>query len=122
MFLVFIGFVVIAITSCTGFKVSELEVHQTPTEGEVVGDFNIKVGITKFLGVSGGMNLFNITSGKTDPAIVQAIRAEIQNQGGTAAINVKIENKVSFGKWLLNGITFAIYAPATAHVTGTIIK
>jgi hypothetical protein len=118
-----IGFAVFAaITSCTSFQIGGMEVHQSATEGTVVGDFNIKVSVHKFLGASGGSNLFNLSSDATDPKIIQAIRTEIQNRGGASAINVKIVYKASFLNILLNGITASIYAPATAYVTGTIIK
>ena len=120
------GLVVLAViavtTSCTAFRVDGLEVHQTATKGTSVGDFNIKVRVNKFLGLASGYNVFNITSGATDPAVIQAIRDEIQNRGGTSAVNVKIVYKATFPNLLLNGITFFIYAPATAEITGTIIK
>ena len=123
---VLIGLAVLAViavtTSCTAFRVEGLEVHQTATEGTVVGNFNIKVGVNKFLGFASGWNLFNITSGATDPKIVQAIRDEIEARGGTSATNVKIVYKATFPNLLLNGITFTIYAPATAEISGTIIK
>jgi hypothetical protein len=123
LFLGVIGFVaIVTITSCTSFQVGGLEVHQTRTEGTIVGELNIKVGIHKVLGDSGGINLFNASSDVTDPLITQAIRTEIQNQGGTSAVNVKIVYKATFLNMLLNGLTCSIYAPATAYITGTIIK
>jgi hypothetical protein len=123
VFLCVIGFVaIVTITSCTSFQVGGVEVHQTRTEGTVVGDFDIKVNIHKFLGDSGGKNILNISSDATDPVIIQAIRTEIQNQGGRSAVNVKIVYKATFVNMLLNGITFTTYAPSTAYITGTIIK
>jgi hypothetical protein len=123
LFVSLVGFAVVAaITSCTSFQASGLEVHQTATEGSVIGDFSIDVKIHKFLGSAGGNTLFNLASDATDPAIVQAIRTEIQNRGGTSAINVKIQYQATFLNLLLNSITANIYAPARAHVTGTIIK
>jgi hypothetical protein len=123
VFLCVIGFVaIVTITSCTTFQVSGVEVHQTRTDGTVIGNFNIEVNIHKFLGSSAGTNMFNVSSDATDPVIVQAIRNEIQNQGGTAAVNVKIVYKATFVNMLLNGITSTIYAPATAYISGTIIK
>jgi hypothetical protein len=123
VFLCVIGFVaIVTITSCTSFQVGGMEVHQTRTEGTVVGNFDITVNIHKFIGGSAGTNMFNISSDATDPVIVQAIRTEIQNQGGTSAVNVKIVYKATFVNMLLNGITSTIYAPATAYITGTITK
>jgi hypothetical protein len=108
--------------SCTSFQISGIEVPQTRTEGQVVGNFDIKVNITKFAGISAGSNLVNLTSYATDPKIVDAIRNEVGKLGGTAAVNVKIEYQSSFFNGLLNGITIGLYAPSTAHVTGTVIK
>jgi hypothetical protein len=113
---------VVMAASCTTFQVSGLEVRQMAADGSHMGDFNIKVGVHKFLGNSGGVNLFNISSDATDPAIIQAIRTEIQNRGGTAARNVKIEYKATVLNLLLNWVTFSLYAPVTAYVTGSIIK
>ena len=39
-----------------------------------------------------------------------------------AAVNVTVEYRASFVNLLLNGLTFGIWAPARAHVTGTIVK
>ena len=114
--------VLLVITSCRTFQVGGMEVHETATQGEIVGDFNIAVSVNKFLGNSGGVNLFNATSDATDPLIIQAIRTEVQNRGGTSAVNVKIEYKATFLNILLNTITFNIWAPSTAIVTGTIIR
>ncbi|MDR1175417.1 MAG: hypothetical protein LBK83_08120 [Treponema sp.] len=108
------------ITSCTAFELSGLEVHQTPTEGDSLGTFSTTVQIKKFWGFAAGYSVFK--QHETDPAITQAIQNEIQNRGGTSAVNVKIVYKATFGQMVLNGITFTIYAPSTAIITGTIIK
>ncbi|MDR0730285.1 MAG: hypothetical protein LBF63_01365 [Treponema sp.] len=122
-FFVLIGLVGLAtITSCKSFQVSGLEVHQVATQGTIIGDFDITVYVPKFLGSAAGVNLFNVSSTATDPRVIQAIRREVQDRGGTSAINVKMEQTASFIDVLLNAITFYLYAPATVHVTGTIIK
>jgi hypothetical protein len=108
--------------SCTSFKISGLEVAQQASSGATVGNFDINVKITKWLGIAGGPNLLNIGADNTDPAIVNAIKGEITKLGGTKAINVKIEYQATFINLILNGILGGIYAPATAHVTGTVIK
>jgi hypothetical protein len=113
---------IIVISSCTAFQIDGLEVHKTPTQGTVIGDFSTTVSISKFCGVAGGVNLFNITSKATDPKIIQAIQAEINNRDGTSAVGVKIVYKATFVNYLLNVITATIYAPSTAIVTGTIIR
>jgi hypothetical protein len=108
--------------SCTSFQVSSLEVAQRPSAGTVCGNFDIVVKVDKFLGYSAGPNLFNLTSDVTDPKITDAIKGEITKLGGSKAIDVKIDYKAPIIQILLNVITFGIYAPATAHVTGTVIK
>jgi hypothetical protein len=113
---------IMAFAACTSFQVSGLEVATQPTTGDIVGIFYINVKIHKFFFFFSGTNIFNLTSGVTDPKIVNAIREEVTKWGGTKAINVKIEYKATFLDLLLNSITWYIYAPATAHVTGTVIR
>ena len=108
--------------SCKSFQISGLEVAQQASTGDMLGNFDINVKVNKFLGNAGGLNLFNLTSDATDPKITDAIKAEIAKLGGTKAINVKIEYQATFINVLLNMITGSIYAPATAHVTGTVVR
>jgi hypothetical protein len=103
-------------------RVSGLEVAQKASTGRDCGALDINVSITKFLGYSAGGNLFNVTSDVTDPKIIDAIKEEITKLGGTKAIDVKIEYEATFIQILLNAITWGIYAPATAHVTGKVIR
>jgi hypothetical protein len=112
----------LACLSCTTFQISGIEVPKQYSTGDVLGTFDINVKVHKFLGNSAGTNFANITSGSTDPKIVEAVKEEIARMGGSKAVNVKIEYKASFLNLLLNSITSSIYAPATAHVTGTVIK
>ncbi|MEM5948030.1 hypothetical protein WKV44_05700 [Spirochaetia bacterium 38H-sp] len=87
-----------------------------------MGEFDITVKVNEFLGNSGGTNLLNLSADAMDTAIYDAIQREIQKYTGDAAVNVIIEYKAEFLDLLLNNFTFGIYAPATAHVTGTIVK
>jgi len=105
--------------SCTSFVMSGIEVSRTPPKGG--RDFTLDVKVNKFLGYSAGTNLFNLTSEVTDPAVIDAIRAKIKEMGGSKAINVKIEYQATIIDVILNAVTWGIYAPATAHITGTVI-
>jgi hypothetical protein len=119
---VLVGLLALVFAACTSFQISGIEVASKASAGTALGTFDIDVNINKWLGSSAGTNLFNISSDATDPKIIDAIKAEIEKLGGTKAINVKIEYKASFIQILLNSITQNIWAPATAHVTGTVIK
>jgi hypothetical protein len=54
--------------------------------------------------------------------VSDAIQKEISNRGGSAAVNVKIEQQVSVVQLILGGITGGIYVPATLHITGSVVK
>jgi hypothetical protein len=107
---------------CTTFKASGLEFHGTPSQGDFLGGFDIKVTSHRFLGFSAGPTLFNISQDSTDPKVTEAIRKEISSRGGTAAINIQIEQQASALQVILNAITWSIYAPVTLHITGSVIK
>lgn len=110
------------LASCTSFQVSGLTVNAAEPKGTVLGTFETEVKITKFLGAAGGATLANIMSDATDPAIVNAIKAEIVKLGGTTAIDVKIVYGATVVDMLLNSLTGNLYAPATATVSGKVIK
>lgn len=112
----------ILLASCTSFQVSGMGISTVEDTREVVGDFNITVPVFKLLGGAGGTTMFNLMSDATDSAIQDAIKAEIQKQGGTAAIDVKIEYGASLINILLNSATGGILAPATATITGKVVK
>ncbi len=118
--LVSILFMILA--SCTTFQLSGSQVTREIPSYDTVGQFDIKVTCHEFLGTSGGANLFNATSDAMDTAIYDAIQREIQKFTGDAAMNVEITYTASFTNILINCITFGLYAPATAHVTGVIVK
>jgi hypothetical protein len=112
----------LTIFSCTSFQISGVEVAAQPVPGDVLGTFDIKVSAFKMLGGAAGVTLFNTMSNATDPKIINAIRAEVAKLGGSKAVNVRIEYRASFIQLFLNGITAGIIAPATAHVTGTVVR
>jgi len=123
IFLTFLtAFVLVTAASCTTFRVSGVEFSPQPVVENVVGDFDLVVRVHQFFGVSNGMHLANITADAMDPAVVQAVQDEIDRQGGSRAINVRITYRASFFDLLLNHLTVRVWAPASVYVTGTIIQ
>lgn len=112
----------LVVASCTTFKLSGLQVTTQIPSYDVVGEFDITVKVTEFLGAPGGANLGNVTADKMDAPIYDAIQREIQKYTGDAAVNVEIEYLASFTNILVSGVTLGIVAPARARVTGTIVK
>ena len=117
-----LALVVLAVTSCTTFKASGLSYTTAPAQQTTLGTFRTEVWVNGFLGSSGGAKLFNISSDFTDQAVKDAIQKEIAAKGGTAAVDVTIENQASFVDMVLNAITDSIYAPSDLIITGTVIK
>ncbi len=119
-----VGLVVLAValTGCTSFKFAGAQVTKSIPPYASVGTFDISVPVHEFLGGSAGTNLFNVTADAMDTEIYDAIQREIQKYTGDAAVNVTIVYEASFLDFLLNGLTFGIYAPAHARITGTIVK
>ena len=110
------------IASCTTFQLSGIQITKDIPSYQTVGEFEIKVKVTEFLGVAGGPNLLNVTSDAMDNKIYDAIQREIQKYTADAAVNVTVEYQATFINLLLNGITGSIVAPATANVTGVLVK
>lgn len=108
--------------SCTTFKLEGTQVTREIPSYTSVGTFDITVKVHEFLGSSGGANLLNVTSDAMNTKIYDAIQREIQKFTGDAAVNISIEYKAGFVDLLLNGVTWGLYAPGTAHVTGTVVK
>jgi len=108
--------------SCTTFKLEGAQITREIPAYTSVGTFDVNVKVYEFLGSAAGTNLFNITATNMDTKIYDAIQREIQKYTGDAAVNVSIEYKASFGDLFLNGLTFSLVAPATAHLKGTIVK
>ena len=112
----------ICLIACTTFQSSGFQVGMSTSGTENLGDFSTKVHINKFLGQSGGTNFLNLSANATSGPIRDAIDKEIQKKGGTAAINVSIKYGSNPIQWLLNYITFSIWAPATVTIKGTVIR
>ena len=55
-------------------------------------------------------------------SIRDVIQQEIENRSGDAAINVKVVYESTFLDILANAVTFGIYAPTTAIITGTVVS
>jgi len=108
--------------ACTTFQASGFQVGMSTSGIEVLGDFSTKVYINKFLGQSGGTNFLNLSANATSGPIRDAIDREITKKGGTAAINVSVKFGSNPLQWFLNYLTINIWAPATATITGTVIK
>lgn len=120
--LVICAVLAVVLGSCTSFQVSGITIPANASTAKSLGEFAIDVKVTKFLGNAGGNTLGNIMSDASDAAIINAVKAEITRLGGTSAINVKIVYGATIVHVLLNSVTGCIYAPANAHVTGSVIK
>jgi hypothetical protein len=112
----------ICFIACTTFQANGIQMGLSTNGTENLGNFTTKVYINKFLGTSGGTNLFNLSSNATSGPIRDAIEKEIQKKGGTAAINISIKYGSNPLQWFLNNLTGSIWAPSTVTITGTIIK
>jgi predicted small secreted protein len=121
VFLIF-GLVALLLASCTTFQLSGAQITKEIPSYDRVGDFDITLHCHEFFGSAGGANLLNISSDAMDTVIYDAIQREIQKFTGDAAVNVEIEYQASFIDLLANSITFGLYAPATAHISGVIVK
>ncbi len=117
-----IAIAAVSVGACTTFQLSGVSVVGDMPGVEVVGDFETTVNVTEWLGSSGGSNLFNVTSDAMDNAIYDAIQREVSQMSGDAAINVDIRYEATFINILLNGLTGNIYAPATAFISGTVVR
>ena len=114
--------VIAMIASCTTFKLSGIQITSNIQSYQTVGEFEIKVNVTEFLGSAGGANLFNVTADAMDEKIYDAVQREIQKFTADAAVNVTVEYQATAINLILNAITGYIIAPATAVVTGVLIK
>lgn len=120
--IVLVGVAILAIASCTTFQLSGIQMTEDMPGMQPLGDFETTVKVNEFIGNAGGANLFNLTATNMDDRIYDAIRREVQRRSGDAAINVTVEYRASFIDLLLNGITFGLYAPATAVISGTVVS
>lgn len=120
--LVLLIVIAIVMSSCTTFKLSGVQVTKEIPSYDTVGNFEISVKVNEFLGSPGGANFVNVTSDAMDAKIYNAIQDEINKYTGDAAVYVVIEYKAEFIDLLLSGVTGGLYAPATAHISGVIVK
>lgn len=113
---------VVMLVGCTTFKADGLALMPMPENMQVVGNFEDTVMVHKFLGTSGGTNLFNITSDATEGALNDIAWKNIRNMGGTGAVNVQVTYGSNILHWFLNGLTGNIWAPAKITVSGTVVR
>jgi hypothetical protein len=121
-FLVFAVFIGICFVACTTFQASGIQMGMSTSGTETLGNFTTKAYVNKFLGQSGGTNFLNLSSDATTGPIRDAIEKEIQKKGGTAAINISIKYGSNPIQWILNYITFNIWAPSTVTISGIVIR
>jgi hypothetical protein len=114
--------VLLFIGSCTSFQLSGIQMNEEMASYNTVGQFETTVSVHEFLGGSAGTNLANVTADGMDNPIYDAVRREISKYSGDAAVNVTVVYKATIVDILLNGVTLGIYAPAHAHIKGTVVK
>ncbi len=112
----------LATMSCTTASFSGLQMTKEMPAHQVVGDFEVTVKITEYLGAPGGANLGNITAEAMNSVVSDAIQMEISNYDGDAAIDIDIVQKATFVDVLLTSVTGSIYAPCHVTISGTVIK
>jgi hypothetical protein len=115
---------VMMVSSCISFQASGLQMglNQSTSDYTVVGDFNERVWVNKFIGTSGGTTLLNLSSEATDPAVRNTIEKHIRRLGGDAAINIRIRYGNGPLTYILNCITGTVWAPSTITVSGTVVS
>ena len=114
--------VVMVLVGCTTFKADGLTVMPMPDDMQVVGTFEDTVMVNKFLGVSGGPNLFNLTSDATKSELTDLAWKNIRNMGGTGAVNVQVTYGSNILHWFLNNFTGGIWAPSKITISGTVVR
>lgn len=107
---------------CTTFSANGLSFMPMNNSATVVGHFSETKWVHEFLGNSGGGNLFNISAKAMEGPVTNLIWNEINKQGGNGAINISIKYSSHIGHWLLNWLTFKIWAPAKLKIEGDIVK
>ncbi len=113
---------ILLVASCTTFKLSGIQITREIPSYTTVGEFDITVSVMEFLGSSGGTNMFNASATAMDEKIYDAIQREIQKYTADAAVAVTVEYQASMMNSMLNSMTMFILAPATARITGVIVK
>lgn len=109
-------------SACTTFQAEGLAVTR-PGENDVfLGTFNRSVMVNEFLGTPGGTNLFNISANAMKAAATDLVWAEVTKLGGNAARDVEITYSANLFHYILNQLTWGIWAPAKINVKGTVIR
>jgi hypothetical protein len=114
--------IVFPLTSCVTFKATNLSVLPYNDSMTVIGHFEKTALVSEFFGTSGGANFLNISSDAMSEKVTDIVWKEIRKQGGSGAINVKIEYNATLLDYLANSFTATIWAPAHLKVSGDIIK
>jgi hypothetical protein len=122
LILVSVAVLLILAGACTTFQASGLEMHTVATNGDILGNFDVKVTVHRFLGMTAGATLANLFQDSIDSKVNDAIRKEITSRGGTAAVNVRLEHQATGLQVFLNWLTGMLYSPVTLHITGTVIR
>ncbi len=117
-----IGGMILLLSSCISSQFSNLQYGVDTSSYTEVGELNTRVSVLEFIGYSAGANLFNLTARTSDEKTKAAIQNEIEAAGGTAARDIKLVHKATFGNIIVNWLTIAILAPSVVEVTGTIIS
>lgn len=115
-------FAVFAISSCTTFKLSGIQMNDSMPSYTSVGEFSTSIQVWEFVGTPGGTNLANITATNMDTQIYDTVRREISKYSGDAAVNVTIEYKATLIDLLISGVTGGLAVPAHAEISGTVVK
>lgn len=121
MIVLLTGFIVL-FSGCVSSSFSGLQYGIDTANHSVVGEFETRVTNWEFFGYSAGINLFNITSWKSDQIAKMVIGNEITAASGDAAKDIMITNKAQFWHLLLNGLTFGLIAPSALEISGTVIS
>ena len=122
LYLMLIFGILVLLGSCRTFHASGLQMGMDTGGTEIMGTFTTRIWVGKFLGTSGGTNLFNFSSAATTGPIRDAIDREIQRLGGNAAIDVSVTWGSNPIQWILNNLTLRLWAPGTATIRGTVIR
>lgn len=123
LLIVFAGLVCLAFSACRTFRADGLAFYDFGgVEYESLGTFSDSATVHEFLGVSGGPNLFNISSDAMKDKVTAIIWKEVQKKGGNAARNITITYRITPLQTCCNGLTGSIWAPATIVVKGEAIR
>lgn len=118
----FVVVAMLAVSSCTTFQLTGIQVAAAESTAQVLGEFETTVKQMDLLGSPAGANLANFKADGMDAPIMAAIQAEIAKLGGDAAVDVKIVYKAEVLDIILGSVTGSILAPSTTVITGKVVK